>query len=540
MVEGISVPLSVPTPIDVVFLEALRASFPDRQLRSTALELTRLTGAIYGLLPPAKDEVGLSGAVAQLVMNFIRLRAMDSRWLLIVSLRPSEYTGAKVSYRSMRKALEGMVAAGLISVAAKGFLDRTTGKKYRTRYKATDALFRLVAEHGVTPFMIDRPDGPLVVMRDKDPKGQDGQVDGGHWPKARMSEKRVLEREVKEINTALRAHFVGLYVPDSELEAIHDRLIHRREELRCIDFFHKSLRRVFNDSNPERGGRFYGGWWQNVPRNYRTLIRIADRDGQPQMTREQDYSSIQPQMLYALLGVPAPPDAYSVYPDVATNKASRGTAKMLLLQMLNATDRRDVLGAAREEIINEARTLVPPGTPVTVEASLPAGCPPLEELLARIEQFHEPIRHHFYNDTGKGLSYLDSQLAATVMSRLIKEHGAVALPIHDSFIVQRQHNETLKQYMHDAFEAKFGTPIRIKAKVAEYAGHADNGAYGDPPASEIALDRGALPGYEVLLEKHVSAKYRAKYSVYYKSLDMWRIRHPQTNQQRSPEQHAAK
>ena len=33
-----------------------------------------------------------------------------------------------------------------------------------------------------------------------------------------------------------------------------------------IDVTQKRLRRIFNNGSFQQGGRFYGGWWQNIPK----------------------------------------------------------------------------------------------------------------------------------------------------------------------------------------------------------------------------------------------------------------------------------
>jgi hypothetical protein len=49
---------------------------------------------------------------------------------------------------------------------------------------------------------------------------------------------------------------------------------------------------VFNNGSFNEGGRFYGGWWQNFPSDYRQFITINGHT-----TWEYDYSSLHPAML---------------------------------------------------------------------------------------------------------------------------------------------------------------------------------------------------------------------------------------------------
>ena len=58
------------------------------------------------------------------------------------------------------------------------------------------------------------------------------------------------------------------------------------------------VRRVFNRSSFDHGGRFYGAWWQACPKVWRREIFINDAP-----TIEQDYSSLHIALLYSRRGV---------------------------------------------------------------------------------------------------------------------------------------------------------------------------------------------------------------------------------------------
>ncbi|MFZ9080527.1 MAG: hypothetical protein ACO23H_18485 [Alphaproteobacteria bacterium] len=68
----------------------------------------------------------------------------------------------------------------------------------------------------------------------------------------------------------------------------------------------RSLYRVFNDPTLKTGGRFYGGWWQNIPKSLRRYLVI---DGK--RTIELDYANHHPTILYLKEGLEPPIDGYS-------------------------------------------------------------------------------------------------------------------------------------------------------------------------------------------------------------------------------------
>src|SRR5690606_32939140 len=131
----------------------------------------------------------------------------------------------------------------------------------------------------------------------------------------------------------------------------------------------RTLYRVFNNGAFDHGGRFYGGWWQQVPSRYRKLITI---NGFP--TAELDYSNMQIAMLYAREGLPLAADAYTLDGFPAEK---RKLVKQATFKLINATGR---IEAPRKE-------------------ELPDGWD-WKRLLAAIEDKHKPISEWFRSGIG--------------------------------------------------------------------------------------------------------------------------------------------
>ena len=95
-----------------------------------------------------------------------------------------------------------------------------------------------------------------------------------------------------------------------------------------VDFSQRQLRRIFALSSFSNGGRFYGGWWQGIPSKFRKYIQI-DRA----VTVELDFSTLQPRILYASVGLKPPPDSYLLpgWPDDI-----RPVTKKLFSQLINS------------------------------------------------------------------------------------------------------------------------------------------------------------------------------------------------------------
>ena len=81
-------------------------------------------------------------------------------------------------------------------------------------------------------------------------------------------------------------------------------------------------------------------------------------------------------------------------------------------------------------------------------------------VLKAIEQYHEPIAHHFYKSVGSELQAVDSQIVEMVLLELIKEN-TIALPVHDSFRYKVKDMQLLIKKMNVATKHYLGSELFI-------------------------------------------------------------------------------
>ena len=96
-----------------------------------------------------------------------------------------------------------------------------------------------------------------------------------------------MRKNLNLINKTLSMHWYDLEIPDDELTDLKKRLSGDPENERAIRMDQRSLHRVFNNPELQTGGRFYGGWWQNIPREHRQHLAVNGRS-----MVELDYSLI--------------------------------------------------------------------------------------------------------------------------------------------------------------------------------------------------------------------------------------------------------
>ena len=249
-----------------------------------------------------------------------------------------------------------------------------------------------------------------------------------------------MESNLARYNDFLRDHWVDLLIPDDEFLALQRRSKGDPDRYfgdpgRPIDldlFVKRRLHRVFNNGTLDHGGRFYGGWWQNIPKRYRARITI---NWAP--TVEIDYSSMHPNMLYAMEGKTAPKDCYALdgFPE----------------------NDRDLLKTTFQKLLNAEGRIQPP-----LSDKLPEGWN-WNDILDGLQSLHEPISKYFGKGKGIELQRLDSDIAEQVILRMM-EHRTLALPVHDSFIVHFTRVDLLQQVMREVYIEQVGKETGFKVK----------------------------------------------------------------------------
>ncbi len=261
-------------------------------------------------------------------------------------------------------------------------------------------------------------------------------------------EIKKMERAVTQYNEYLSGHCVQLFVPDKEYDGLLKLTRTKLEQRRQARDFSVtrsqllgeeaiSLYRVFNRGTFDCGGRHYGAYWQNTPRAYRPFLTI---DGHP--TVELDFKSMHPTMIYHQMGLPVEGDPYELdgFP-----RGYRDTVKSAFMTLLNAKE--------ETRRLRSLETL-----------QYPPGWGPVS-LREEVERHHAPIREVFRSDMGVKLQRLDSDIASIVMRVMREKHGALALPVHDSFIVTEDREHELEAVMRSAYaEVMKSADIKIDSK----------------------------------------------------------------------------
>tara|TARA_B100000686_G_scaffold292341_1_gene320959 strand:+ start:1315 stop:2697 length:1383 start_codon:yes stop_codon:yes gene_type:complete len=317
-------------------------------------------------------------------------------------------------YRPMMRVIDGLETLGYLETH-KGFQNRSTGQSRLSRMRATASLFDLITDHSVTPDMIELEDQPVLVLRD---------VEGEDIPYKVSDETISMETQLHSYNEFLATHQLGLSLPIEEIRAV---LIARRSN--PIDYSRTQLCRIFNESL-SRGGRFYKGWWQEIPSDLRRYITIDD-----QPTSELDYGGQHLLLLYALNEDEYPWLRGDIDP---YGEENRDLMKQVFLICVNEESREKAIQAIRQEINYNHPDLTSTNQFIN---------PLIDTTIKR----HPELSDYFFSGMWAELQRQDSKIAEYVLNHM-RAKKILVLPVHDSFVVQDQYIHHLYSIMKEAYQ----------------------------------------------------------------------------------------
>jgi hypothetical protein len=223
---------------------------------------------------------------------------------------------------------------------------------------------------------------------------------------------RSMRHQLEELNEALLRQQIEL---DGSAVRQGDQLDSGRAQIQ--------LHRVFNRSDFEAGGRFYGGFWQNMGDRERLGIN-------GQKTVEVDFVAMHIAMLYREADKTMAGDPYDL------DRWPRAQAKLAMLIAINAPSGSKAVKALADALRLEGEVSDP------FKAAT--------ALIAAIKAKHPDIAHAFGSDAGIRLMRQDSEIAGCVMAEMLHATGIVPLSVHDSFITPVTQESKLREAMGGA------------------------------------------------------------------------------------------
>ncbi len=321
-------------------------------------------------------------------------------------------------YRPMMRVVDGLIALGYLE-NHKGFQDRASGRGFLSRMRATPSLIDLIEKGDVTPFMVSYDLGETIILR---------ATDDNDLSFPETEETRAISDQVTSYNEFLSEHRISLSLDTEEI-----RKVLLRTKSSSIDYTRTQLCRIFKEDFTS-GGRYYKGWWQEVPSELRRYITI---DGEN--CSELDYSGQSLGLLYAYKDhertwLKGDVDPYAIEGEAG---ADRSLMKQVFITSVNAASRDQAVSSIRSDINKKYKNLK--STTAFIDS-----------LIDQTIENHPDISEYFFDSGWAGLQYQDSEIARYVLEH-IQANGCPALPIHDSFVVQDEHLAQLYSLMKEAY-----------------------------------------------------------------------------------------
>ena len=248
-----------------------------------------------------------------------------------------------------------------------------------------------------------------------------------------------IRHQLQSQNEAVTAADITLDTPD----AIHRGCYAEFERdggKTTVNFARCEVCRIFNNGSFSEGGRCAGGWWMYVPSEYRAAILIGGM-----ATGEVDYEANHAHLAYSLAGKTLDGNPYDL------PGWDRKDAKTAFFIILNAGAGKG-RGGYRSAVLAVAKDMF--------EGDRKKAAALVDALKLR----HAPIADLFHTGVGLKLQNTDSRIMDRVLAGC-RKRGIVALPVHDSAIVQAGHLDCLCEEMEAAAEAEIHRAIPLKIKV---------------------------------------------------------------------------
>ena len=205
-------------------------------------------------------------------------------------------------------------------------------------------------------------------------------------------------------------------------------------------FANRTYTRRFVKSNLKLGGRFYGPYWQNLPKRYRKLIKINGKE-----VVELDYNAMHLHLLYSKINKSLY-DYYSFAEEPYTALGyDRKIVKFAFTACINENCTRKNVNQVLGQRVSKA-------LPDLFERGLPYG-----KIIDALADNHPQIGSMFYSEIGHEIAYMESRVTDYIVTVLTK-HRIPTLSIHDSFIVGKAKVSFLRIIMQEAF-----TKLRYKS-----------------------------------------------------------------------------
>ena len=215
-------------------------------------------------------------------------------------------------------------------------------------------------------------------------------------PNKQTPETQATEKFLARCDAAFDSIDITIDHPSARLISPGTYLVQGKKGPTRIDLRRRTLVRIFNGTQ-KSGGRFYGAFWESMPKSLRPFLRINGAS-----VVEHDFECCHVRLLYSAADLSWPfctiveGDAYDL-PN--QNVYVRNQIKRATNSLWNTRSVREAEGAIAKLL---------PGS--DIDANRPAA----QELIRAIKSKHPGLMGFFHCNQGKALQFVDSQILNAV------------------------------------------------------------------------------------------------------------------------------
>lgn len=230
---------------------------------------------------------------------------------------------------------------------------------------------------------------------------------------------------------------------------------HRYGLTGCINV-NSQISRIFTDQEGD-GGRLYNQGALQVQQLSEIVRGRITINSNP--TTELDFDELHPNMSYhSGLGLNAPAKNYMIYSNDPAGLL-RKCVKKGFNTIINSKTHGEAVKAVRKAFYCDKPNL---GKALDGHFGGKYKRPTdrIEQMISDIKNHHSAIQHCFYSSAWKTLQHEDSEMLLEILTAL-RKINIIALPVHDSVVIEEEHVATAKKVMEMIYAKHYGFGIGV-------------------------------------------------------------------------------
>jgi len=370
----------------------------------------------------------------KLIPNQVLIVQRNKQWY---AKRPPEYSANYQTYAIARAVLDELVRGEFLNVR------RATRKVTTTGYTPTEKFLDIIRFVNEDEVFTLRPPNLIILRKFNTTIKKNMGVTYRSTPTIAQ-----MKLDIENYSDVRENHIVSVKALPPDLFYEHSKSLQFFSKINFVNLTSTGgtfdipirityLSRIFNESF-NNGGRYYRGVESNIPKVLRKYFHI---NGNP--TIELDYKAHHIRMLYNIRGKSLRRDPYAAEENITPEK--REIYKIVSLICLNTGNINIACSAIRKELQEQNLSQYLPDTKNRT----------LINCFNNFINRNIEIKDDMFTSKYAKLTNLDSKISNKILLHFANKNILV-LCVHDSYIIEEQHQSELRKIMMKEYKSVFG------------------------------------------------------------------------------------